>query len=263
MNNKCVLLVVCFCLGIIPAIALPTPQEITTKINENNAKILDLQATMITTIKSSMLGGQPITQRATFYKKGSDKSRVEMMIPAIAGQPAKKQTTITNGDDTWLIGSDGQVVESPMAANKAANIANNTNAKDPTAYLRYFELTVTEVSNNYLIIGTPKSGTELSNNQYFGSIKMYIDKARYVPVQMQIYKQGGSLLMESAMTYVQIKEISVNDKSVTKMTIDMPSVGANSRSFNVFGGNAQTMEIVVEYKGLKVNEGLGDGLFRP
>ena len=250
--------------------AIPTPQEITNKINENNAKVLDLQATMITTIKSSMLGGQPITQRATFYKKGTDKSRVEMTIPAMAGGKAQKQTTITNGDESWMIGSDGQVVESPMAANKVANNANNANAKDPTAYLKYFELTVDEVSSPplggfrgpsdnqitcYLITGTPKPNTELSNNQYFGSIKMYIDKTRYVPVQMQIYKQDGSLLMESSMTYVQIKDISVNDKSITKMTIAMPGQGT-------FQANNQTMEIVVEYKGLKVNEGLKDELFR-
>ena len=225
---------------------------------------------MITTIKSSMLGGQPITQRATFYKKGSDKSRVEMIIassPPLGGfrglnAGVQKQTTITNGDDTWLIGSDGQVVETPKATNTIA--PGKPSASDPTAYLKYFELTVSEVSNNYLITGTPKSNTELSNNQYFRSIKMYIDKARYVPVQMQIYKQDGSLLMESTMTCVQIKDISVNNKSITKMTIAMPTVGANGRSPSVFGGtNNQTMEIVVDYKGLKVNEGLGEELFRP
>jgi len=245
--------------------AIPTPQEITNKINENNAKVLDLQATMITTIKSSMLGGQPITQRATFYKKGLDKSRVEMIIassPPFGGfrglnSGTQKQTTITNGDESWMIGSDGQVVESPMAANKYANNANNANAKDPTAYLKYFELNIEEVSGNYLITGTPKSGTELSNNQYFGSLKFYVDKTRFVPVRMEIYQLDGSLLMESTMTYAQIKDISVNDKSITKMTIAMPGQG----TFQTV--NNQTMEIVVEYKGLRVNEGLGDGLFRP
>ena len=257
--------------------AVPSATDLTAKINENNAKVLDLQATMITTIKSSMLGGQPITQRATFYKKGNDKSRVEMIIassPPLGGfrglnSGTQKQTTITNGDESWMIGGDGQVIKS---ADSGLRIADRKTAQtDPTAYLKYFELTVDEVSSpplggfrgpsdnqtTYLITGTPKAGTDLANNQYFGSIKMYIDKTRFVPVQMQIYKQDGSLLMSTTMTYQQIKDVWVNDKSTSQIIIAMPSSGGT------FGSQNQTMDMTVEYKGLKVNEGLKDELFKP
>jgi outer membrane lipoprotein-sorting protein len=244
------LLILCLAL---PLFATPTVQDLTTQMKAVSAKVLDFQGTMVTTIKSSLLGNMPITQTAKVFKKGEAQTRMEMTIPGMAGQPAQKQTTITSGNETWVIDNDGVVtkLESPMAADKSG-LRGSPGTADPTKYLDYFDLTVTETSTNYVIVGTPKAGSALDGNDYFGKLVTTVDKAAMVPTQMKMFKRDGSLLMTATMVYQVIDGCEVMTKTVAAMTI--PSMGTTL-------AKPQTMEVTSEYKDVAINKGIGAEVF--
>jgi outer membrane lipoprotein-sorting protein len=171
---------------------------------------------------------------------------MEMTIPGMGGQPTRIQTTITSGNETWIIGNDGAVQK---LADSGERMADRKGA-DPLKYLEYFTMVVTETTQNYLLTGTPKEDSPLAGNAMFGKIVTTVPKATLAPTLLQIYKPDNSVLMTTTMEYQTINGCLIVTKTVTAMTIS-----------GLSGSKAQTMRITVEYKDVAVNQGVEDGVF--
>jgi outer membrane lipoprotein-sorting protein len=246
MNQRQLFFLCALCLLALPALAAPSAEELSAQMKAVSAQIQDMQATMITTIVSSLMGNKPMIQSAKIIKKG-DKTRMEMTIPGMGGQPARIQTTITSGNETWVIGNDGAVRKMGLGQGSGGKGQGNT-GMDPAKYMDTFTITVNETSQNYMLIGTPKAGGT-AVNAYFGKIVTTVPKAAMTPTLLQIYKPDNSILMTTTMEYREINGCPVATKTITSMTI------------GISGARAQTMKITVEYKDVAVNQGVEDGVF--
>ncbi len=216
----------------------PKIEGIISKIKENQMKIKDLSADIVTLIKSDTKDKKSLEQKGSILVKGEDKSRMEMTAPV-------PQITVTSKDKMMVVNpATGQkfVQDLKKLRKQTGKEDLGQNPLDQTKILDYFDLTVEErgiISKSYVITGTPKN-----KNKFMGKVKFYVDEGRYVPTKIEIYNAEGKLISGTDLGYIKIKDIWVVDK--------------NSSWISVPGGK---MEVSMRFNNIKINEGVSDKAF--
>lgn len=227
--------------GQVPSVvAGPDPklENLISKLRENQDKIQDMSATIVTTIKSDMKEKRTMEQKGTIQTKGKDKTRMEMITPM-------KQISITNGDKMAMINPEtGQKFVQDLKKLKKQTGKQDLSGSpiDQTKILDYFNLSMKEegiFQKSYVITGTPKE-----KNQFMGKIVFFVDAGRNVPTKIEIYNPQGKLISSTDMEYVKIKGLWVVSKTSSSMTIP--------------GGK---MDVSMRFEDVKINEGIPDSVF--
>lgn len=230
----CVLLACCVSFAAMD----PKIDGIIKSIRDNQGKIKDMSAKIITVIKSDAKEKRTMEQVGSLMTKGEDKSRMEMTAPV-------NQITITNKDKIAVINPQtGQkfVQDLKKLRKDAGQDAISSSPTDQTKILDYFNLSIEEkgfINKSYVIIGVPKK-----KNQFMGEMKFYVDGGRNVPTKIEVYDAKDKLISVSDIEYKKIKDIWVISK--------------NSSWITVPGGK---MTVEMRFEDLKINEGIPDKVF--
>ena len=229
------------CLPAGTAFASMKVEDLLTKIREGQSKVKDLQADIVTIIKSDMGGKKEAEQKGHIWIKGEDKSKMEMISPL-------RQISITSGNKMAVINPEtGQKFVQDLEAmrKKTGQMDLGKNVMDQTKALEYFNLSVKEVGGffggvkEYVISGTPKE-----KNKFLGRIEFTVDAKKYVPTRIDIYNPKNSLVSSSTIEYEKIKDIWVIAKNTSE--VKLPS---------------GKMKMEMRFDKIKVNEGLSDKIF--
>lgn len=216
----------------------PKIDGIIKSIRDNQGKIKDMSAKIVTIIRSDAKEKKTMEQIGSLMTKGEDKSRMEMTAPV-------NQITITNKDKIAVINPQtGQkfVQDLRKLRKQAGQDAIGSSPTDQTKILDYFNLSVEEkgiFNKSYVIIGVPKK-----KNQFMGKMKFYVDGGRNVPTKIEVYNAQDKLISVSDIEYKKIKDIWVISK--------------NSSWIAVPGGK---MDVEMKFEDIKINEGIPDKVF--
>lgn len=217
-------------------------EDLLAKIKEGQSKVKDLQADIVTIIRSDMGGKKEAEQKGHIWIKGEDKSKMEMVSPL-------KQISITSGKKMAVINPEtGQKFVQDLEAmrKKTGQMDLGKNVMDQTKALEYFNLSVKEVGGffggikEYVISGTPKE-----KNKFLGRIEFTVDAKKFVPTRIDIYNPQGNLVSSSAIDYAQIKDIWVIAKNVSE--VKLPS---------------GKMKMEMRFENIRLNEGIPDKEFQ-
>lgn len=217
-------------------------EDLLAKIREGQSKVKDLQADIVTIIKSDMGGKKEAEQKGHIWIKGEDMSKMEMTAPM-------KQISITSGKKMAIINPEtGQKLVQDLEAmrKKTGQTDLGKNVMDQTKALEYFNLSVREVSSfmggvkEYVIVGVPKE-----KNKFLGKVEFTVDAQKYVPTRIDIYNPQGNLVSSSTIEYARLKDIWVIAKNVSE--VKLPS---------------GKMKMEMRFDNIKLNEGIPDKEFK-
>ncbi|OGC06297.1 hypothetical protein A2526_04225 [candidate division WOR-1 bacterium RIFOXYD2_FULL_36_8] len=217
--------------------AAPSAQDIISKIRQNQDKIKDMSAKVVTIIKSDK-EGKALEQKGVILTKGKDKVRIMMETPM-------RQLTITNGNKMYIENKDtGQkfVQDLQKIREKTGQKNIGGDPLDQTKILDTFYLSLEEkgiFKKSYIITGVPKD-----TNSLFGKVKFYVDASSYVPTKLEVYDTDNKLLTKSEVEYKKIGDIWV--------------LSQNKSWLNVPGGK---MDVVMKLEDIRVNKGIPDSEF--
>lgn len=214
--------------------------DIIAKIQSNQSKIHDMYAETTTTITSNMVmpgqeskGPQKMVQKAKMWTKGKDKSRIEMLSPT-------RQTTITYGDKMTIINPDtGQTITQDLSKMRAQS-GMSGGSMDLSKALDYFDLSVDQKDNQYVIAGKPKQ-----DNKFLGKMEFYIDADRWLPVKILMYDPKGKVMSRSEIEYAEFSGIWTPIRNVSDVNSPMGK-----------------MSIEMKYENVKINQGVKDSEFK-
>ncbi|OGC05445.1 hypothetical protein A2230_07085 [candidate division WOR-1 bacterium RIFOXYA2_FULL_36_21] len=207
-------------------------EAIASNLQANQSKIKDMYCEMNTTIKQG--SGAPMMLIGKMWRKGEDKSRMEMIIPM-------EQTVIRNGNKSVTINS--------TSGRKTVNVINNSAMRDLVSQSKFdieffketFDLKVKAIDGDYIYIieGTPKEKSEV-----LGKTEIYVDGKNWVSTKILIYDSHDKVMTQTQIEYQEISGAFVPVKSVT----ESKAMGMN-------------MTIEVDFENVKVNQGISDGKF--
>lgn len=218
----------------------PAIQEILAKVKDNQGKIKDMQAEVITVIRSEIGQKKTMEQKGKMWIKGADKTKMEITSPI-------KQISITSGDKMIVVNPEtGQkyVQDLKMLRKKTGQVDFGSNPMDQTKALAYFNLKLKKAGGllgprENIIEGTPRE-----KNKFLGKVNFIIDAGRNLPTKIEIYNPQGSLVSSSDIEYIKIKDIWVIEKN--KTIVKMPN---------------GKMDVEMKFQNIKLNEGIADSVF--
>ncbi|MFA4843778.1 MAG: outer membrane lipoprotein-sorting protein [Candidatus Margulisiibacteriota bacterium] len=218
-----------------------TTEDIIANIQANQTKIHDMYAETTTTITSSMTmpgqeskGPQTMVQKGKMWTKGQDKSKIEILSPT-------RQITITNGDIITVINQDtGQSFTQDLSKTREKAGLPGGGSMDLAKALNYFDLSIVQKDNQYIISGKPKQ-----SNKFLGRMEFYIDSDRWLPVKIIMYTPADKVMSTTEMRYKKISDIWVATETSSAATTPMGAIKT---------------EMVFE--NVKVNQGIADREFR-
>lgn len=237
--SKKILVAVVLCIFVMSGISFAiSAQDLIQKIRDNQGKIKDLSADIITTIKTNGKQSKQMEQKGSLLVKGNNQSRMEMKTPM-------HQIVVVNKDKMLILNPDtGQKMTQDLKKlrEKSGVGGDNQNPFDQTKILDTFNLTVKEegiIGKTYVVIGEPKDKKSM-----MGKVKFYIDADKMVPTKIEISDSKGKPFTTSNLEYTKIKDIWILSK--TQSSVNFP------------GG---AMNVIMKFDNLKVNEGISDKMF--
>ncbi|HTY12627.1 MAG TPA: outer-membrane lipoprotein carrier protein LolA [Candidatus Omnitrophota bacterium] len=246
MNNRRIVIA---CLGLMTAALLVMPamaglslDDLIGKIQDNQNKVQDMYADTVTTINSNFSapgstqsGPKEMVQKGKIWTKGKDKTKVEIDSPM-------KQVTISNGKMLAMINpATGQKYVQDISKIKGREqLGDQSNGVDLAKAKQYFDLSVRQDGNNYVITGKPKQA-----NKFLARIEFYIDGGNWTTSKLLVYGPKDKLMSESKIEYQQVNGAMVPSK--TTANIDSP---------------AGKMKVSMQFNNIKVNQGINDNEFK-
>lgn len=238
--KRALVFVLILCLAL-PALSAVDVEDLITKIRATQDKVEDLEADVVTKMSSTMKDGKDMEQKAHLWVKGQGKAKMEVFSP-------QKQITITDGSKMAVINPEtGQKYVQDMSEKKGmASGVGEGSLIDQTKVFDYFDLEVEEKKGflggvkEYIITGTPKEA-----NKFLGKMVFIIDAKNYIPKKIEIFNPKGSKISTTTLEYKKIKGVYVPQKNVS--VVSLP------------GGQ---MKVEMEFKDLKVNQGIPDSVFK-
>ena len=203
-------------------------------LKSNQDKIKDMYVEMTTTMSSQLNLGSSVPQKmvhkSRMWMKGQGKVKTEMLSPM-------RQITIVNGSKMAMI--------NPQTGQKTVNDFKNKQQdfkqfSDPAKALEYFNMSVKEENNKYVITGTPKQA-----NQLFSKMVFEVDKKNKVTQKVMLYNNKGDVISVSELEYKEVSSILVPYK--TRSIINTPQ---------------GMMNVDVIYDMIKLNSGISDNEFK-
>lgn len=210
-----------------------TATEILTQIKETQTKIKDLQSYYNQTTESPLLGSTPITEQGRFIKKGNN-IRKEIQSP-------DKKLSITTPE--FIYEKDEKTGQEKKIDLKS--LPQNPMAKPMTAEeaLDRFQFTIeSETPSSCILIG------ESQENTISTKLKITIDKTLMSSTKLTMFINGKEM-MTVINEYITINDIPVLTKSTSTITMQI-------------GKKIQEIKTKIEYKGIKINQGISDSLFK-
>lgn len=209
-------------------------KDLMNEIKGHQDKIKDMYVEMTTTMSSQLnLGAsapQKMVNKSRMWTKGQGKVKTEMLSPM-------RQITIVNGNKIAMI--------NPQTGQKTVNDINKQQQdmrqfNDPSKALDYFNLSVKDEKDKYIITGTPKQA-----NQLFSKMVFEIDKKNKVTKKVMLYNNKGDVISVSELEYKEVSSILVPYK--TRSIINTPQ---------------GMMNVDVVYDAIKLNSGISDNEFK-
>lgn len=209
-------------------------KDLMNEVKTNQEKIKDMYVEMTTTMSSQLNLGASVPQKmvnkSRMWTKGQGKVKTEMLSPM-------RQITIVNGNKIAMI--------NPQTGQKTVNDINKQQQdmrqfNDPSKALDYFNLSVKDEKDKYIITGTPKQA-----NQLFSKMVFEIDKKNKVTKKVMLYNTKGDVISVSELEYKEVSSILVPYK--TRSIINTPQ---------------GMMNVDVIYDAIKLNSGISDNEFK-
>lgn len=213
-----------------------TLDELLVKVQGRQKQVTDMYAETVTVITSNMsVPGQEskepqkIAQKGKMWTKG-EKSRIEMLEPT-------RQITINDGKKIAVINKmTGQKYVQDLSKDKIGRNSQNMSLEKAK---EYFNLSLKSEGNNYIVTGVPKE-----KNKIFGRMEFVISAGDLLPSAVLMYTPDNKLISKTVLQYQKINSQMVPVKNISDVATPMGS-----------------MHIEMEYKNVKVNEGISDSLF--
>lgn len=239
MKKKILLALSLLCVCAFSAGAIdPKLEGVISKLRENQSKIQDMSASIVTVLKSDTKEKKSMEQRGTLMIKGDNMSKMEMTAPVA-------QITVTNKDKMAIINpSTGKSMVQDLKKMRKDSGKDDIgkNPLDQTRILDMFDLSMEErgiISKSYVITGVPKD-----KNKFMCKIKFYVDAGRNVPTKVEVYNAQDKVISSSDLEYTKIKDIWVMSKNTSWISIP--------------GGK---MDVSMKFENIKINEGISDSAF--
>lgn len=225
--------------------------EVISTLKGNSDKVKDLQADVIMEMDMGEAGKR--TQEMTVWSKGKDRMRMEMneaYSSRLSADSLKtkerlgKTTMIINGDKMLMITPEGEKRLSADSSRLTAKKAQPTPPgldmqKGMEEFLKKNETTVLSAKDNKIVLEViPEEKSPLMEK-----VELTVDMKRGVVTSQSMFSSYGTTKMQ--MEYEEIKGAWVLKK--VSMIIPTP-VGKVGR-------------MTVEYKNIKINQGLKDEMF--
>lgn len=238
--KRTLLLILSLVLSISAVSADLSLDQVMEKIQQNQKQVRDLYAETVTTVSSDikMPGGdgpQVMTQKGKIWNKGEDKAKIEIISPT-------PQLTVRNGDKMMIVNQQtGQkIVQDLKKLRQSQGIADPSSGMSLEEAQKYFNLSLRQLGNDYIVVGVPKE-----KNAFLGKLEFYIDSDRWVPSKIMMYDGAGKKIGQTVMTYQKSDQAWVVNKSVSDVTTP-----------------AGKMRVELEMNNLQINKGISDREFR-
>ncbi len=162
---------------------------------------------------------------------------------SIPGQESEGPQKTTQKSKMWVKGNKTRIEmlepTKQITINDGKKAGANTQNMSLDKAKEYFNLSLKTAKDKYVVAGVPKE-----KNKIFGKMEFVIDKNKMIPTMILMYTPQGKLLSKTTLQYKEINKQMVPVKNISDVNTPMGS-----------------MHIEMEYKNVKVNEGIDDSFF--